>query len=142
MLALPFPLGFGLLLVCLLFLLHAIALAFLFFLQDAVLAHLDSLPSHDFVIQTDGYIPSRFSKKYHGILANCSMCDAEASFFFSAGLMCSCYFPQACAILQALYWSRQHQQFRRLSSIRLSLCSCYNFLPSILPSFYILSYIR
>ena len=61
----------------------------LFSRQGAALAHLDSLPSHDLVLRTDGSVPFNFGKSGYGILANCSLCGTEATLFFSAGSVCS-----------------------------------------------------
>ena len=38
--------------------------------QRAALAHLDSLPPHDLVLWTDGFVPSRLGKGGCGVLAN------------------------------------------------------------------------
>ena len=75
--------------------------------QGAALAHLDSLPPHDLVLWNDGF----------GVLANCSLCGTEATLFFSADQVCSSFYAEACAILQALCWSRQHQQVCHFSSL-------------------------
>ena len=53
--------------------------------QGAALAHLDSLPTHDLVLWTDGSVPFPFGKGGSGILANCSLCGAEATLSFSVG---------------------------------------------------------
>ena len=53
--------------------------------QDAALAHLDSLPPHDLVLWTDGFVPFPFGKGGSGVLANCSLCGTEATLSFSAG---------------------------------------------------------
>ena len=84
--------------------LHALALILL------SLAHLDSLPPHDFVLWTDGSVPYPFGKGGSGVLANCSLCGTKATLSFSAGSVCSSYSAKVCAILHALGWSRQHQQ--------------------------------
>ena len=78
--------------------------------QGAALAHLDSLPPHDLVLWTDGSAPFPFGKSGSGVLANCSLCGTEATVSFSAGPVCSSFSAEACTILQALCWSRQHQQ--------------------------------
>ena len=54
------------------------------FRQDEALAHLDSLPSHYLAISTDGSAPFPFDEGGSGVLANCSLCDAEVA-LFSAG---------------------------------------------------------
>ena len=78
--------------------------------QGAVLAHLDSLPSHDLLLWTDGSTPFPFGKGGSGVLANCSLCGTEATLSFLAGPVCSSFSAEACTILHALCWSRQHQQ--------------------------------
>ena len=86
--------------------------------------HLDSLPPHDLVLWTDGSFP--FGKGGSGVLANCSLCGTEATLSFSAGPVCSSFSAEACAILHALCWSRQHQQVCDFSSVLLlsdSFCS-------------------
>ena len=85
--------------------------------QGAALAHLDSLPPHDLVFWTDGSVPFPFGKGGSGVLANCSLCGTEASLSFSAGPVCSSFSAEACAILHALCWSRQHQQICHFSSL-------------------------
>ena len=49
--------------------------------QGSALAHLDSLPSHDLVLCTDGSVPFRFGKGGSGALANCSLCGIEATLY-------------------------------------------------------------
>ena len=56
--------------------------------HGAALAHLDSLPSHDLVLWTDGFVPFPFGKSGSGVLANCSLCGTEATLSFSAGPVC------------------------------------------------------
>ena len=85
--------------------------------QGAALAHLDSLTPHDLVLWTDGSVP--FGKGGYGVLANCSICGTEATLSFSAGPVCSSFLAQACAILHAFCWSRQHQQVCHFSSLLL-----------------------
>ena len=87
--------------------------------QDAALAHLDSLPPHDLVLWTDGSVPFHFGKGGSGGLANCSLCGTEATLSFSAGPVCSSFSAEACAILHALCWYRQHQQVCHFSSLLL-----------------------
>ena len=87
--------------------------------QGVVLACLDSLPPHDLMLWTDACIPFRFDKGGSGVLANCSLCGNEATLSFSAGSVCSSFFTEACAILHALCWSRQHQQTCHFSSLLL-----------------------
>ena len=78
--------------------------------QGVALAHLDSLPPHDLVLWTDGSVPFPFGKGGSGVLANCSLCGTEATLSFSAGPVCSSFSAEACAILHALCWSRQHHK--------------------------------
>ena len=64
---------------------------------------LGSLPSNNLVIGTDGSVPFAIGKGGSGVLANCSLCRAVAS--FSAGPVCSSFAVEACDILRALGWS-------------------------------------
>ena len=84
--------------------------------QGAAFAHLDSLSPHDLVLWTDGSVPFPFGKGGSGVLANCSLCGTEATLSFLAGPVCSTVCTEACAILHALCWSRQHQQVCHFSS--------------------------
>ena len=87
--------------------------------QGAALAHLDSLPPHDLVLWTDGSVSFPFGKGGSGVLANCSLSGTEATLSFSTGPVCSSFFAEACAMLHALCWSRQHQQVCHFSSLLL-----------------------
>ena len=97
------------------------------------LAHLDSLPPHNLVLWTDGYVPFPFRKGGSDVLANCFLCGTEATLSFSAGPVCSSFSAEACAILHPVCWSRQQQQVCHFSSLLLlsdSFCfllhlSCY-----------------
>ena len=60
-----------------------------------------------------------FGKDGSGVLANCSLCGTEATFFFSAGPVSSSFSAESCAILHALCWSWQHQQVCHFSSLLL-----------------------
>ena len=117
LLPLPFLLGY-----CLTslwsspFPLYALALILPLTRQGAALAHLDSLPPDDLVLCTDGSVPFPFGKGSAGVLANCFLCGTAATLFFSAGPVCSSFSTEACAILHALCWSRQHQQAGHFSS--------------------------
>ena len=117
--------------------LHALALIPLsLFRQGAPLAHLDSLPPHDLVLWTDGSVPFPFGKGESGVLANCSLCGTEATLSYSAGPVCLSISAEACAILHALCWSRQHQQVCHFSSLVLlsdSFCPHHPVLSSIFP---------
>ena len=92
--------------------------------QGAALAHLDSLPPHDLMLWTDGSVPFPFGKGGSGVLANCSICGTEATLSFSAGPVCLSSSAEACTILHALCWSRQHQQVCHFSSLLLLSDSC------------------
>ena len=87
--------------------------------QGGALAHLDSLPLHDLVLWTDGSVPFPFGKGGSAVLANCSLCGTEATLSFSAGPVCSSFSAEACAILHALCWSRQHHKVCHFSSLLL-----------------------
>ena len=87
--------------------------------QGAALAHLDSLPPHDLVLWTDGSVPFPFDKCSYGVLANCYLCGTEDTLSFSVDTVCSSFSAEACAILHALRWSRQHQQVCHFSSLLL-----------------------
>ena len=100
--------------------------------QGAALAHLDSLPPHDLVLWTDDSVPFPFGKGGSAILANCSLCGTEATLSFSAGPVCSSFSAEACAILHALYWSRQHHKVCHFSSLLL-LSDSRSVLSSIFP---------
>ena len=78
-----------------------------------------TLSSHDLVLWTDGSVPFRFGKGGSGVLASCSLCGTEATLSFSAGPVCSSFSAEACAILHAVCWSRQHQQVCHFSSLLL-----------------------
>ena len=88
--------------------------------QDAALAHLDSLPSHDLELWTDGSVS--FGKGGSCALANCSLCGTEATLSVSAAPVCSSFSAEACAILHALCWSRQPHHACHFSSLPLSDC--------------------
>ena len=74
---------------------------------------------YNLALWTDGSVPFRFGKGGSGILTNCSLCGTEATLSFSAGPKCSSFSAEACAILHALCWSRQHQQVCHFSSLLL-----------------------
>ena len=83
------------------------------------LVHLDFPSPHDVVLWNDGCIPFPFGKGAYGVFANCSLCGIETILSFSAGPACSSFSAEACAILQALCWSRQNPQVCHLSSLLL-----------------------
>ena len=76
-------------------------------------------PPHDLVLWTDGSVHFVFGKGGSGVLANCSICGTEATLSFLAGPVCSSFSAEACAIVHALCWSRQHQQICHFSSFLL-----------------------
>ena len=98
--------------------------------QGAALAHLASLPPHDLVLWTGGSVSFRFGKSGSGVLANCSLCGAEATLSFSTDPVCSSFFAEACAILHDLCWSQRHQQVCHFSSVLAALSSPPSFLLS------------
>ena len=100
--------------------------------QGAALAHLESLPPHDLVLWTDGSVPFSFGNGGSAALANCSLCSTEASLSFSVGPVCSSFSAEACAILHALSWSRQHCKVCHFSSL-LHLFDSHSVLSSIFP---------
>ena len=97
--------------------------------QGASPTHIDSLSPHDLVLWTDGSVPFPFGKGGSGVLANYSLCGTEPTLSFSAGPVCSSFSAEACAILHALCWSRQHHQVCHFSS----LPSCLTFVLSSPP---------
>ena len=101
--------------------------------QGAALAHLDSLPPYDLVLSTDSSVPFPFGKGGSGVLANYSLCGTEATLSFSARPVCSSFSAEACAILQGLCWSRQHQVCHFSSVVLLSDSRC----PLLHLSFYL-----
>ena len=76
--------------------------------QSVALANVDSLPSHNLVLWTDGSVPFAFAKGGSGVLANCSLCGIEATLPFLAGPVCLSFSAEACAILHALCRSLQY----------------------------------
>ena len=95
---------------------HASTLLPLLSRQGAALAHLDSLPRHDLVFWTDGSLSFPFGKGGLAYLST-ALCGTEATLSFSASPVCSSFSTEGCAILHALCWSRQHQQFCHFSSV-------------------------
>ena len=77
-------------------------------------------------------VPFPFGKGGSGVLANSTLCGAEDTLSFLAGPECSSISAEACAILHALRWSRQHQQVCHFSSLLLLSDSC-SVLSSIFP---------
>ena len=87
------------------------------FRQSAAFAYLDSFPPHNLVIWTVGSFP--FGKGGSGVLANCSLCGTMANLSFGAGPVSSNFSSKACAIVQALRWSRRHQKVCHFSFLLL-----------------------
>ena len=125
LLALPFLLG-----ICLPspwtppFPLHAVALIPLSLAKVRLSPTLTLSLPHDLVLWTDGSVSFPFGKGGSGVLANCYLCGTEATLSFLACPVCSSFSTEACAILQALCWSRQHQQVCHFSSLLLLSDSC------------------
>ena len=71
------------------------------------------------MLWTDGSVAFPFGKGGSGVLANCSLCGTETTPSISTGPVCSSFLTEACAILHALCWSRQHQQVCHFSSLLL-----------------------
>ena len=84
--------------------------------QDATLAHLGSLPSHNLALWTDGSTPFSFGKGGSGVFVNCFLYGTEATLSFSAGPVRSSFSAEAWAFLHALCWSWQYQQVCHFSS--------------------------
>ena len=99
--------------------LHALALIPLFLAKVRLSPTLTLFPLHDLVLGTDGSISFPFGKGGSGVLANCSLCGTEATLSFSADPVCSSFSAEACAILHALCWSRQHHKVCDFSSLLL-----------------------
>ena len=83
--------------------------------QGAALAHLDSLPPYNLVLWTDSSVPFPFGKGGSGLTAKCFLA-LRPLFSYTAGLVCSSFSGEACAILHALCWFRQHQQVCHFAS--------------------------
>ena len=71
------------------------------------------------MLWTDGFVPLPFGKGGSGVLANCSFGGTEATLFFSAVPVCLSFSAEACTILRALCWSRQHHKVCHFSSLLL-----------------------
>ena len=101
----------------------------IFSCQVVALSHLDSLPSRDFVNCTNGSDPFCFGKGGSVVLINCSLCGTEATLFYLAGPVCSSFSAKICKRFADLDSTN-----KTVTPLRLSLCPCYAFLFSILPS--------
>ena len=86
--------------------------------QGAAPAHHDSLP---LMVWCSGQMALFLFLLARAALAflPTALCDTEATLSFSAGPVCSSFSAEACAILHALCWSRQHQQVCHFSSLLL-----------------------
>ena len=89
------------------------------FLAKVQLSPTLALPHDDPVLCTVGSVSFPFGKGSSGVLANCSLCGTEATLSFLTDPVCSSFSAEACAILHALCWSRQHQQICHLSFLLL-----------------------
>ena len=94
---------------------HALALIPLF-LAKVRLSSTLTLSPHDLALWSHSSVHFPFGKGGSGVLANCSLWGIEATLSFSAGPAYSSFSAEACAILHALCWSRQHQQVCHFSS--------------------------
>ena len=97
------------------------------FRQDAALAHPDSLPPHDLVMWTDGSVRFSIGRGGSGVLADCSLCGAEAVLSFSTGPVCSDFFAEArkppfCKLSAGLGSTNKSAFFLLLLSLSLLLC--------------------
>ena len=101
--------------------------------QNTALSHPDSLPPHDLVFWTDGFVPYSFDKGGCGVLAICSLCGTEATLSFSAGPVCLSFSAEACAIMHALCWSWQYQQVCHFSFLLLLLSDSPSVLSFVFP---------
>ena len=80
-----------------------------------------------------------FGKCRSGVLAICFLCGTEATLFFSAGPVCCSFSAEACTILHALCWSRQHQQACHFLSLVHLSDSCFVLAILSAPPFFLLS---
>ena len=99
--------------------LHALALIPLTLAKVRLSPTLTLSPLMIWYSWTDGSVPFPFGKGGSGVLANYSLCGTEATLSFSAGPVCSSFSAEACAILHALCWSRQHHKVCHFSSLLL-----------------------
>ena len=97
--------------------LHALGLITFSLAKVRLSPILTLFPTHDLILWTDGSDPFPFVKGASVVLANCSLRSTETTLSFSAGPVCSSFSAEACAILHALCWSRQHQQVCHFSSL-------------------------
>ena len=67
--------------------------------QGVALVYLDSLPSHNLVIWTNGFAFYPFGKEGSDVLVNCSLCGEKAILSFSGCPVCSSCSGGACIIL-------------------------------------------
>ena len=94
-----------------------------FFPQVVALAHLDSLPPHNLVVWTSCSVPFLFGKGGSGVLANCSFGALWPLFLVWQAQYADVFSAEVCAILQALFWSRKHQQIGHFLLLFSNFCS-------------------
>ena len=88
--------------------------------QDAALAHLDSLPSHDLVIWANKSVPIPLAKTSLAYLLTAHFVTLRPPFPFRHAQFVEVFWLKpVCTILQALRWSRQHQQVCHFFSLPL-----------------------
>ena len=96
--------------------LHALALIPLFLAKVRLSPTLTLSPLMMWYFGQTALFPFPFGKGGSGVIANCSLCGTETTLSYLAGPVCSSFSAEACAILHALCWSRQHQQACHFSS--------------------------
>ena len=87
--------------------------------QDTALAHLDSLHLTIWCFEQTAplfFLLAKTARAYLPTVLCVALWSLFSFLFFSAGPLCSSFSAEACAILHALCWSRQHQQIRHFSS--------------------------
>ena len=65
----------------------------------------------------DRWVGFFFVKSGFGVLAYCSLCGTKATLSFLASSVCLSFSTKACAILQLLRWSWQHQPVCHFSAL-------------------------
>ena len=91
------------------------------------------MPTNHAFVKRKTFFPN--GKGGSGVLGNCSFCGTKATLSFSGGPVSSSFSAEACAILQALCWCRQHLQVCHFSSFLLLSDSRSLATLSSLPSF-------
>ena len=103
--------------------------------QGVALAHPDFLSPHNLVLWTEGSFP--FGKSGFGVLANCSLCDTEATFSFQQGQCVQVFLlkPAPFFTLFAGLGSTNKSTISFLSppTIWFLLCPCHPVFSSIFP---------